>query len=76
LSLDSKNAATYRDNYYRINYIDDMNFEIPIVLETAIVNSINRPGDPTLGYYKTMITCTAVPSLSPTVIQCPIQHGL
>lgn len=68
LSLDSKNASTYRDNYYRINVVDSVNFEVPIVLEPAIANSINRPGDPTLGYYKAPVTCNALPSISPTII--------
>lgn len=76
LSLDSKNAATYRDNYYRINVVDAVNFEVPIVLEPAIATSINRPGDPTLGYYKGAVSCNALPSLAPTVILSPIQHGL
>ena len=59
-----------------MNVISATVFEIPVVLEATILNSINRPADQALGYYKPPVVCVANPSVSPTVINTPIPHGL
>lgn len=76
LSQENVYQPTYRSNQYRVSVLDAQRFQVPVILANNIVNSINRPADPSLGVYAGNVNCQVVAPGIPTVITSPIPHGL